>query len=116
MTCWLPAGCILRLRNAVEVALALRLVARFGATFAVRGAGHQPNVGFSSVGAHGVLLDLAALDQIALTRAADDSVLAEVGPSATWDAIYDTIEPEGLTVVGGRAAGVGVAGLISGGT
>jgi FAD/FMN-containing dehydrogenase len=39
----------------------------------------------------------------------------EVGPGLTWDQVYATLEPTGVNVVGGRVAGVGVAGLTLGG-
>ena len=39
----------------------------------------------------------------------------EVGAGLTWDQVYATLEPTGVSVVGGRIPGVGVAGLTLGG-
>jgi hypothetical protein len=39
----------------------------------------------------------------------------EVGAGLTWDVVYAALEPYGVTVVGGRIPGVGVAGLTLGG-
>lgn len=82
------------------------------ATFAVRSAGHNPNPKASSVGAEGVLLDLSALNEIELSS---DGSSVSVGPGATWDQVYKSLEVHSLTAVGGRVAGVGVGGLILGG-
>lgn len=68
--------------------------------------------GFNSVDGSGILLDLGALNEITLSSKRD---IVSVGPGATWDMVYETLERYELTVVGGRAAGVGVGGLILGG-
>ena len=111
-TCWLPAACIVKLNHAVEVALALKVVTFMQCKFAVRSAGHNSNSGCSSIGASGVLLDLSLLNDIVLSM---DGDVVSVCPAATWNEVYDKLEKVGLTVVGGRASGVGVGGLILGG-
>jgi FAD/FMN-containing dehydrogenase len=68
--------------------------------------------GFSSVDISGVLLDLGALSEITLSPKGD---IVSVGPGATWDRVYEELERHELTVVGGRASGVGVGGLLVGG-
>lgn len=60
----------------------------------------------------GVTVDLRAINQIDLN---DDRSLASIGTGATWDAVYDTLDPLELSINGGRAAGVGVGGLTLGG-
>lgn len=70
------------------------------------------NPGFSSVDQTGILLDLSALNEISLSANHD---LVTVGPGAAWDKVYTGLEKHELTVVGGRANGVGVGGLILGG-
>lgn len=42
--------CIVKPRNAIDVAITLKIVTTLRATFAVRSAGHNSNPGFSSVG------------------------------------------------------------------
>ena len=39
----------------------------------------------------------------------------EVGPGLTWGKVYEALNSTGVNVVGGRIAGVGVAGLTLGG-
>jgi hypothetical protein len=41
--------------------------------------------------------------------------IASIGPGNTWFDVYSALEPEGLTVVGGRVAAIGVGGLTLGG-
>ena len=58
--------------------------------------------------------------QIALSRFNETKVngasgTVEVGAGLIWDQVYAALEPAGLNVVGGRAPGVGVAGLTLGG-
>jgi FAD/FMN-containing dehydrogenase len=111
-TCWLPAACFIRVQNSLELALALKLLTVFQATFAIRSGGHNPNPGFSGVGQTGVVLDLGALNEIVLSPQKD---VVSVGPGATWDQVYAALEEDQLTAVGGRAVGIGVGGLLLGG-
>lgn len=60
----------------------------------------------------GVTVDLANLNSIDV-KAQDSTV--SVGPAATWDAVFAKLDPLGLSVAGGRVAGVGVGGLTLGG-
>jgi hypothetical protein len=94
------------------VQVILKIVTSLQARFAVRSIGHNPNVGFSSIGEDGVLLDLSELNNITLSPPKD---VVSVGPGATWGKVYENIEKHHLTVVGGRVTDVGVGGLILGG-
>ncbi|KAK7934688.1 hypothetical protein PG985_000183 [Apiospora marii] len=80
--------------------------------FAVRGGGHTWFVGANSA-PDGITVDLRGLDSVELS--ADKSTIT-VGAGVTWDAIYSKLDPLGLSVAGGRIAGVGVAGLTLGGS
>lgn len=112
MACWLPARCIIKLQNTVEVALALGIINHFKCPFAVRSAGHQGNPGFGSIGKDGVLLDLGSMNSVNLS---DDRRVASLEPGATWKKVYEVLENENLNVPGGRISEVGVGGLILGG-
>jgi FAD/FMN-containing dehydrogenase len=94
------------------VAITMKIVTALQIKFAVRSGGHSPTPGFASVGKSGILLDLNALDQTTLSL---DQDIAHVEPGTTWDKVYEQLEKQKLTVVGGRVAGVGVGGLITGG-
>lgn len=60
----------------------------------------------------GITIDLRSLNSIKLSA---DKFTVSVGSGATWDAVYSQLEREGLSVAGGRVAGVGVGGLALGG-
>ncbi|KAH8900384.1 FAD-binding domain-containing protein, partial [Thozetella sp. PMI_491] len=110
--CRLPAGCILKPQNAIEVAIVLKLATFFNVKFAVRSGGHMQNAGFGSIGSTGVLFDLSLMNKIALS---EDQSTVSVGPAATWDAVYGELEKHELTAVGGRVKEVGVGGFLLGG-
>lgn len=79
--------------------------------FALRGGGHMWFTGSNNI-QNGVTIDLRGLDDISLNVGRDT---VDVGAGATWDQVYEFLEPYGLGVAGGRAAGVGVGGLTLGG-
>lgn len=81
--------------------------------FAVRGGGHMWFTGSNNI-QDGVTIDLRGLDDISLNGGGRDNAV-DIGAGATWDQVYEFLEPYGLSVAGGRAAGVGVGGLSLGG-
>lgn len=44
-----------------------------------------------------------------------DTTIASVQPGARWGAVYEALDPYGVTAAGGRADVVGVGGFITGG-
>ncbi|PGH10151.1 hypothetical protein AJ79_05506 [Helicocarpus griseus UAMH5409] len=102
---WQSAACFLKAQNTIEVTFALKIVTYFRANFAIRSGGHNPNVGFSSVGDHGVVIDLGALNAISLSKNRD---VASIRPGAVWDKVYEEMNKREVAVVGGRIPGVGV--------
>lgn len=75
-------------------------------SFAVRSRGHTAWSGAANI-ADGVVIDLRGLDAIELSP--DQSTVA-VGVGASWDMVYAKLDPLGLSVNGGRSAGVGELG------
>ncbi|CAI4215036.1 unnamed protein product [Parascedosporium putredinis] len=73
--------------------------------------GHTAFAGASNAQG-GVTLDLRNLNKIVVSG---DHETVSVGPGNRWIEISTVLEPLGLAVVGGRAADVGVSGLILGG-
>jgi UDP-N-acetylenolpyruvoylglucosamine reductase len=71
--------------------------------FAVRSGGHASWAGASNTEG-GVVIDLRALNTVEIST--DKSVVL-VGAGAPWDAVYEKLDPLGLSVNGGRASGVG---------
>lgn len=100
-------------RSTAETAKALKIVGFFKTKFSVRSGGHSPNPGWSSVNDAGILIDLQKMNQ--LTVSSDKSVVS-LGPGLRWGAVYDALDPYGVSVIGGRIPNVGVGGLILGGS
>ncbi|KAF8259738.1 hypothetical protein EI94DRAFT_1812806 [Lactarius quietus] len=78
--------------------------------FAIKGAGHSTNSGFSST--PGVQISMARFRDIVLN---EEEGTVEIGAGLTWTEVYSYLVPKGLTVVGGRIDGVGVSGYTLGG-
>lgn len=72
-------------------------------SFAVRSGGHTAWAGAANI-AGGVVIDLAGLNAVELSA---DLSTVSVGVGASWDMVYAKLDPLGLSVNGGRAAGVG---------
>ena len=45
----------------------------------------------------------------------EETQIASVFPGSRWRGVYEALDPYGVTVAGGRAASVGVAGFLTGG-
>ncbi|KAK8043458.1 FAD-binding domain-containing protein, partial [Apiospora rasikravindrae] len=71
--------------------------------FAVRSGGHTLYHGAANI-AQGVTVDLKGLSSV---HVSPDGSAVSAGPAATWDKLYTALDPLGLSVVGGRTAGVG---------
>jgi hypothetical protein len=73
------------------------------------------NKGFSST--DGVLIALSRFDQLKIKPVkGPNGQVAEVdiGPGLSWDQVYAQVVPQGVNVLGGRFATVGVSGLLLG--
>lgn len=110
--CRLPAACIVNPKNAQEVSTVVKILSQTGTKFAVRSGGHNYIPGFASIDEGGVLISLSKLNS---TELSGDKKTANIGPGNRWQAVYETLVPEGLIVIGGRVGPVGVGGLMLGG-
>lgn len=109
----LRPACVVSPEAAQDVATAVAsLSAARTCQFAVRSGGHAMNAGAANIQA-GVTIDLRGLSSVDVSG--DGNNIATVGTGATWDEVFAALEPLGLAVAGGRAAGVGVGGLSTGG-
>lgn len=96
------------------ISLFARLTSKIGlgrCKVAIKGGGHTPWAGSSNVDG-GVTIDMGAMNQV---QVSDDKTMTSVGAGARWIEVYEALDPVHLTVVGGRLASVGVAGLLLGG-
>ncbi|KAJ7155533.1 FAD dependent oxidoreductase [Mycena crocata] len=96
--------------TASDVGTIVKVLAMTRTPFAVKGGGHDLNPGFSSTS--GIQLSMTRFDDIVFHA---DSETVDVGSGLVWDQVYAALEPYNVSVVGGRATGVGVAGLLLGG-
>jgi FAD/FMN-containing dehydrogenase len=98
--------------NTHEVTLALTtLLAESQCGIAVRSGGHTAFAGANNI-KNGVTIDLGNMNTT--TYHAENST-ASIQPGSRWLQVYQTLDALGVTVPGGRAGTVGVAGLILGG-
>lgn len=110
--CWETPACIIRVQNPQDVAKALQIIQEFQVPFSIRSGGHSPNPGWSSIEDPGILIDLSALNTIAVS---EDKTTASIGPGQRWGSVYESLDPYGVNVIGGRIPSVGVGGLLLGG-
>ncbi|KAH8202775.1 hypothetical protein TruAng_003046 [Truncatella angustata] len=97
--------------SAEQVSLAVTtLVERSSCQFAVRSGGHfiwpANNI------EEGVTIDLGLMNA---TTYNEVSKVASIYPGSRWRGVYEILDPHNVTVPGGRAASVGVAGFLTGG-
>ncbi|KAK6072249.1 6-hydroxy-D-nicotine oxidase [Seiridium cupressi] len=60
----------------------------------------------------GVTIDLGLMNA---TTYDESTQVASIYPGSRWRGVYETLDPHNVTVAGGRAASVGVAGFLTGG-
>ncbi|KAJ6519121.1 FAD dependent oxidoreductase, partial [Mycena sanguinolenta] len=96
--------------SATDVAKTVKILALTRTPFAIKGGGHNLNPGFSSTS--GVQLSMTRFNEITFHA---ESQTVDIGSGLIWDDVYAALEPYNVSVVGGRATGVGVAGLLLGG-
>lgn len=79
--------------------------------FAIRSGGHTPIPGFNNIDG-GVTIDLLHMNS---TSYSTSTRIASIQPAARWGSVYQTLEPLGRMVPGGRGSTVGVGGFLLGG-
>lgn len=105
-------ACMFFPSDAQEVAFAVSTLNNYTeARWAVKGGGHDPNVGWSSTKG-GVLI---AMETNNAKTTLDSDNLAHVGSGARWIDVADALDGTGRAVATGRLGHVGVAGLALGG-
>jgi FAD/FMN-containing dehydrogenase len=108
-------NCIVQPRSTEDVALAVKTLSVASVLkqckFAIRSGGHTPYAGASNI-KDGVTIDLQYISAVDYDAEAS---IVKVGPGATWDKVFTTLEPLGVITTGGRSSTVGVGGLTLGG-
>ncbi|KAL8652086.1 MAG: hypothetical protein Q9210_002897 [Variospora velana] len=113
--------CIVRPRNAREVATAIGIIKRdydlrtrrgdLPSPFAIRSGGHSPIPGAANTN-RGIVIDLRLLNQVVPSR---DGLSVVIGSGARWLDVSSALDSKSLAVAGGRNSAVGVGGLTLGG-
>ncbi|KFY12769.1 hypothetical protein V492_03665 [Pseudogymnoascus sp. VKM F-4246] len=103
--------CFVAPKSTKAVSTILRVLIQGNWPFTVKGGGHIPYSGGSSV-EDGVTIDLVHLNDIKVSA---DRQTVSIGPGNRWINVTETLDPLGLGVVGGRDMNVGVSGLTLGG-
>ncbi|KAJ4180251.1 hypothetical protein NW755_011939 [Fusarium falciforme] len=103
--------CFFQPENARDVSVGLQILRHASCSFTIKSGGHGKFYGESSIN-NGVVVDMVKINHVTVSRKRDS---VAVGAGNRWGAVYDMLEPLGLTVVGGRATSVGVGGFLLGG-
>ncbi|RAL61784.1 hypothetical protein DID88_002847 [Monilinia fructigena] len=74
--------------------------------FAIRSGGQSLNPNWASIDSNGILISTTNLDTITVSQ---DNPMASVGPVLRWGAVYEALDPYGISVVGGRIPEYGLA-------
>ena len=78
-----------------------------GGLFAIKAGGAAPAIGSSTLKG-GVVIDLGLFREITVSK---DKSRVVIGAGLKWMDVYNALQPQGLTVAGGRTLPVGVGGL-----
>lgn len=114
----LAPSCIVTPTSTSDVQIAVAALATIHAVtpsavnLAIRSGGHSPVTGAANNNG-GVTMDLRSLDSIVLNQA---KTIVTVGAGTLWNATYAELDPLNLAVSGGRVAGIGTGGFLTGGT
>lgn len=103
--------CFVAPRSTKAVATILTVLTQGNWPFTVKGGGHIPYSGGSSI-QNGVTIDMVHLNNITVSA---DRQTVSIGPGNRWINVTEPLDRIGLAVVGGRDMNVGVSGLTLGG-
>ena len=101
----------MQVNRPLSIAIAITMSRVTQCPFAIRSGGHSDVPGASNVEG-GVTIDMSRLNEVTVSR---DQKSVYIGAGAKWGDVYQTLDALELSVIGGRAASVGVGGLTLGG-
>ncbi|KAL1959377.1 hypothetical protein VTO42DRAFT_2180 [Malbranchea cinnamomea] len=103
--------CFIQVKSSLQIAIAITMSRLTQCPFAVRSGGHSDVPGASNIEG-GITIDMSKLNEVSVSR---DKSTVYIGAGAKWGDVYRTLDELELSVIGGRAASVGVGGLTLGG-
>jgi FAD/FMN-containing dehydrogenase len=92
--------CVFKPSTALEVSIVALLARLTQCPFAVKGGGHAAFAGASSI-EDGITISLERLNHIVISP---DQSLSDIGPGNHWVEVYQALEKQNLTVIGGRVS------------
>ncbi|KAJ1329644.1 prosolanapyrone-II oxidase [Microdochium nivale] len=107
----LAPSCMVLPTSTANVATIAATIYKNQCQFGIRSGGHSAHANSNSVD-KGVTIDFGYMNTTTY-NAGDDSVVIPAG--STWGQVYETLDPYGVSVAGGRASPVGVGGFTTGG-
>ncbi|KAF2704599.1 FAD-binding domain-containing protein [Pleomassaria siparia CBS 279.74] len=107
----LNPSCVFKPAKTVDVSTLVLIARLYQCPFAVKGGGHAAWAGASSI-EDGITVSMENFKQV---QVSSNKQTVDIGPGLRWVDVYTAVEKDGLSVVGGRMAPVGVSGLILGG-
>ncbi|PVI04939.1 FAD binding domain-containing protein [Periconia macrospinosa] len=103
--------CVIRPRSAEDVSKAVTILAKHPEVkFAIKGGGHNANVGFNNV-EDGVTFDMQSLKAVQISQPG----VVTAGAGALSQDVYDVTDKHNISVMVGRVGVVGIAGFLTGG-
>ncbi|KIX00686.1 uncharacterized protein Z518_09751 [Rhinocladiella mackenziei CBS 650.93] len=112
LTARVESCCIVQPLTPDETSMALTaLINTEGCNIGVRSGGHGMWAGANYI-ADGVTIDFGNMNSTTYNA---ETNLASIQPRTNWGSVYNELQKHGVTVPGGRASTVGVAGFLTGG-
>ncbi|KAH6974024.1 FAD binding domain-containing protein [Ilyonectria destructans] len=107
----LAPWCMVLPESASDVSSIVKVLTKNDCPFGMRSGAHSAWVGANSI-ADGVTVDFGYMNT---TTYDDEAKIAKIQPGSTWGHVLSSLDPYGVTAVGGRVSVVGVGGFITGG-
>ncbi|KAI5460205.1 hypothetical protein BGZ63DRAFT_415561 [Mariannaea sp. PMI_226] len=106
----LPAWCIVRPESTADVSQFAKIINQKQCPFGIRSGGHSAFKDSNGI-QNGVTVDFSYMNT---TTYNPTTKIASIQPGSRWGAVYEALQPYGVTAAGGRASVVGVGGFTTG--
>jgi FAD/FMN-containing dehydrogenase len=103
--------CVFKPKKPLDVSTSILISRLTQCPFAARSGGHSPVSGGSNIDG-GITISFENMNKITLS---EDKKTVSFQPGNTWLNVYNTLQKDNVTIIGGRVASVGVGGLTLGG-
>jgi FAD/FMN-containing dehydrogenase len=103
--------CVFKPKKPLDVSTSILISRLTQCPFAARSGGHSPVSGGSNIDG-GITISFENMNKITLSK---DKKTVSFQPGNTWLNVYNTLQKDNVTIIGGRVASVGVGGLTLGG-